>query len=247
MAAAQGWFFESSRGEHMNMEYVRGEIVGYVPVDEPIAVPMPLRWYILRTHPGREAKVMKAFRLRNISAYLPLMTQTQEFQRYHRGREWVERKQVVSPLILGAVLIPDFEERWACWKGIDGAIGILRFGEFTPCLTHKLFRDIRLIEAIANTPKSKREHKFEIGQLVRVLNGPFQYFSARVERIDTGGRLSVGIEIFGRVTPMDIEEGDIEAVKAERAGLALRSVPGGQGHQDASNAGRQSLRRALRR
>jgi transcriptional antiterminator NusG len=194
----------------MNIEYHKGQIVGYVPIDKPIAVPLPQCWYILRTHPRREFKVMKAFRLRNISAYLPVKTAMQDVRRHRPGYEWIERRNVTSPLISGCVLIPDFEAAIDSWKGVDGAVGILRFGEFTPSLSPKLFDDIRKIEAIANTPKSKRERKFELGQLTRVVNGPFRSFCGRVERFDSRGRLSVGVEIFGRITPVELDESDIE-------------------------------------
>jgi transcriptional antiterminator NusG len=197
----------------MNMEYRKGQIVGYVPVDqEPIAVPLPRRWYMLRTYSNREFKVMKALKLRNISAYLPLLTSMREFTHYRRGWEWIERRNVTSPLILGVVLLPDFEVEIESWKGVDGTAGILRFGEFVPSLTPKLLNDIRRIEAIGNTPKSKRERYFEIGQLVRVVSGPFRSFCARVERFDSKGRLSVGVEIFGRITPTELEESEIEPV-----------------------------------
>jgi transcriptional antiterminator NusG len=200
----------------MNMVYRKGDIVGYVPLDEPISVPLPQRWFILRTHPGRESKVMKTFRTRNVSACLLLQRSTQEFRRCRAGFEWIERRDVVSPLISGCILIPDFEESWECWKGVEGAIGLLRFGDFTPSLTPKLFQDLRQIEAIANTPKGKRSRRFEVGQLVRVVSGPFRGFSAHVERIDSRTRLSVGVEIFGRITPLELEESGIEAVEAER-------------------------------
>ena len=195
------------------MEYRKGQIVGYVPINsEPIAVPLPRRWYILRTHPNREFKVMKAFKLRNISAYLPVLTSMHEFRRYRRGFEWIERRNVIGPLISGIVLIPDFEAEAESWKDVDGAAGLLRFGDFTPYLTPKLFNDIRKIEDIGNTPKSKREHLFEIGQLTRVVSGPFRSFCGRVERFDSKGRLSVGVEIFGRITPVELDERDIEPV-----------------------------------
>jgi transcription termination/antitermination protein NusG len=197
------------------MEYHKGQIVGYVPIGEPIAVPLPRRWYILRTHPGREFKVMRSFRHRNISAYLPRMTSMHEFRHYRRGYEWIERRNVITPLISGTILIPDFEAKIEIWKGIDGAIGLVRFGDFTPYLTPKLFKDIRNIEDIGNTPKSKRERLFEIGQLTRVVSGPFRSFCGRIERFDSKGRLSVGIEIFGRITPVVLAESEIEAVEAE--------------------------------
>jgi transcriptional antiterminator NusG len=194
----------------MNMEYVKGQIVGYVPIDdEPIAVPIPKRWYILQVHPSREFKVIKKFRQHNISGWLPLLTTRQEITRYRRGYEWIERRNVISPLISGAILIPDFEDGW---RGIDGVIGIYRMGPCVPYLNPQLIADLRNIEAIGNTPKSKRARLFAIGQLTRVVNGPFRNFCARVERFDSKTRLSVGVEVFGRITLVELDESDIEAV-----------------------------------
>jgi hypothetical protein len=79
------------------------------------------------------------------------------------------------------------------------------------------------------------------------VKGPFRGFSARVERIDSRIGLSVGTEIFGSITPSEIEESDIEAVEAGRAEMTASSVPSGQGHHDASNASGQGLPRPLRR
>lgn len=200
-----------------NMEQVRdayeiGQIVDYLPVGEPIAAPLPQRWYIRRTAPNRELRVIRRAHQLGLSAYLPTLTSKREIRRHKAGYEWIERKQVASPLITGAILVPDFEVNSEAWKSVDGVFGWLRFGEFVPTLTPKLMADIRRIEAIGSTPKSKRDHYFAIGQLVRVISGPFKSFSARVERLDTGGRISVGIEIFSRITPAILEEGEIEAV-----------------------------------
>jgi transcriptional antiterminator NusG len=178
-----------------------GQIVDWLPVGELISVPMPKRWYIRRTAPNREFKVIKRARQLGLSAYLPTLTSRREFHRC-----------AVSPLITGAILVPDFEVEAENWKYVDGLFGWLRFGDYLPTLSPKLLADIRRIEAIGNTPKSKRQHYFEIGQLVRVVSGPFRGFSARVERFDGIGRISVGIEIFSRITPAEFDEGEIEAV-----------------------------------
>lgn len=200
-----------------NMEQVRdalhiGQVVDYLPVAGLVAVPMPKRWYIRKTAPNREFKVMRRCEQLGLSAYLPTLKSKREFRRSKAGYEWIERRHVASPLITGAILIPDFDIENPGWKSVDGIFGFLRFGDFMPTLTPGLLADIRRIEAIGNTPKSKRPHFFEVGQLVRVISGPFRDFSARVERLDTGGRISVGIEIFSRITPAVLEEGEIEAV-----------------------------------
>lgn len=200
--------------------YIRGERVGTVDLAElfgPLQVPVvPDRWVILRVAPNREAKVMKEFNRRNISAWLPTMTSPQEktrnVVRFGRRIDRVERRNVVSPMILGGVLMPEFEFNLERWKAVDGTFGLLRFGEWAPRLRPCDIEALRRIEAIANTPKSKHARLFEIGQLVRVVNGPFKSLCARVERLDSPGRLSVGVDLFGRITPAELGESDIETV-----------------------------------
>src|SRR5574341_2121053 len=171
-----------------NMEQVRealhiGQIVDYQPTTEPLAVPLPKHWFIRKTAPNREFKVMRRCEQLGLSAYLPNLTSKREFHRSKAGYEWIERRHVAAPLITGAILVPDFEADNPLWKAVDGLFGILRFGDFVPLLTPKLMTDIRRIESIGSTPKSKRDHYFEVGQLVRVISGPFKHFSARVERL----------------------------------------------------------------
>lgn len=200
-----------------NMEQVRdayeiGQIVDYLPVEEPSVPMMPHLWFIRRTAPNREMKVVRRAHDLGLSCYLPTLRSRREIHRHRAGYNWIERKQIAAPLITGAILVPDFDVDSPKWKGVDGILSLLTFGDFVPMLTAKMFRDIRAIEAIGNTPKSKRQQYFEVGQLVRVISGPFRDFSASVERLDTGGRIAVGIEIFSRITPAILEQGEIEAV-----------------------------------
>lgn len=212
---------------NLEQAFTVGQIVDYLPTSEPAAVPMPKRWYIRRTAPNREFKVLKRAQQLGLSCYLPTLPFIRETLRSRHGRDWIDRKKVFGPLIMSCILVPDFDplplfhpERTepgnvnsTDWEGVDGVFGLLRFGEFTPFLTPALFADIRHIEGIAKVPRDKREHYFEIGQLVRVLSGPFKHFAARVERIDSNGRIAVGVEIFSRITPAMLDSGDIEAVE----------------------------------
>ena len=85
------------------------------------------------------------------------------------------------------------------------------FGEIEPGVAEVVPFDGGARAYSYSVPAALKDN-LQVGQLVRVVSGPFRDFSARVERLDTGGRIAVGIEIFSRITPAILEEGEIEAV-----------------------------------
>lgn len=217
-------------------DYVRGEIVGAVDLEllhGPREVPIaPARWYLLRVYPHLQLKVMKTFRQRNISAWLPMQTETRSVSRYNRGYEKILTQQVVVPLVSGLIIMPDFEVNLGRYEAVDGVIDVLRVGDCVPVLRPQDVVDLRNIEAIGNTPKSKRERKFELGELVRVTTGPFALFCGVVERLDSTGRVSVDLSLFGRVTQISIDESDLELAPRPRSrnsssgsGQGFRRIP----------------------
>src|SRR3546814_7504009 len=69
-------------------------------------------------------------------------------------------------------------------------------------------------EAAAVSPKHKLKVDFEIGDEVRVLDGPFASFNGLVEEIDFDrGRVKVSVSIFGRATPVELDFDQVERTK----------------------------------
>jgi len=211
------------------MGYYEGQIVGYVDVNQlrgPIETPMPQKWYVLMTFPNKEAKVMRTFKDRNISAYQPVIRKT----RIIRGR----RSDSTAPLFANLIFIPDFQAR-AGGVFVDGVDRYLKFGDCYPYLPQcappiKLAEEawqsrymrkdenrvpdmvgIRQLEAMGNIPVVRRRRLYRIGQLVRVIDGPFALFNGTIERLDSNGRLKVLLDVFSRLTPVELDQGQIEA------------------------------------
>jgi transcriptional antiterminator NusG len=205
-----------------------GDVVGFVDLIEtrgPTQAPIPKCWYVLQTFAGKEAKVMRAFRDRKISAYCPMMRKTM----VRRGRK-VDR---VEPLFAQLIFIPDFEVDGSILH-VEGVDALLKFGDWYAVLPDRAPDDrvpaspqgrhvrrstksvpdmvgVRELEQIANIPVGRRRRLYKTGQLVRVVDGPFSSFIGQIERLDSRGRLAVLLDIFSRGTPVILDEGQIEA------------------------------------
>jgi len=217
MAAATRWKLVRSTGDGLNMGYYKGQIVGYVDISQlrgPIETPMPQKWYVLTTFPNKEAKVMRTFTDRNISAYHPVIRRT----RIIRGR----RIDGTVPLFASLIFIPDFQARAGGVK-VDGVEGYLKFGDCYPYLPERAppvkrgsngipdMIGIRRLEGDGNIPVVRRRRLYRIGEGVRVVSGPFADFNGKIESLDSKGRLKVLLDIFSRLTPVELDQGQIEA------------------------------------
>jgi len=69
-------------------------------------------------------------------------------------------------------------------------------------------------ELAAHSTKQKIQVDYEIGDSVKVLDGPFASFNGIVEELDFDrGRVKVSVSIFGRATPVELEFEQVERVK----------------------------------
>ena len=212
----------------MNVEYHKGQIVGYVDIAKlraTVEPPAPQKWYVLTTFPNKDAKVMRTFKDRGINAYHPIVRKTETV----RGRR-VDR---TTSLFAGLIFIPDFQAH-AGGVFVDGVDRYLKFGDYYPYLPElapplvkladgtlgKRASDeipdmvgIRRLEADGNIPVVRRRRLHRVGELVRVVDGPFASFNGKIERLDSKGQLKVLLDIFKRLNSSRIRRG------SDRGGL----------------------------
>jgi transcriptional antiterminator NusG len=201
-------------------KFFRGQYLGCVDLAAmrgPLEVPVdPAAFYGVCVWPGRELTVMKRFVQHNISAYLPMMTESKTLTKVHRGQESSMQRNVRSPMFSGVILVPEFELHIDSYRlgMIDGVLDLFRVGDCIIRFDRALMREIRATEVMSNIPLSVRKKlEFKLGEEVRVNDGPFSGFTAIIEKgLDSQGRLGVLVDIFKRMTPIEIEQGQLEKI-----------------------------------
>lgn len=214
-----------------------GDFVDAVDLCAPdVALPLPERWYLLRVHPHRETKVMRTFNQRGISGYMPMVPRTRKVTRTTwLGRHVEQQHQIRAPLFPGVILLPDFELSRRRLRDVDGVIGLFQMGDCTPYLSHEDMAQVRALEAAGNTPLTKLKRLYEVGQIVKIVDGPFAGWQGRVERLDSNGRLSVLLSAMKRGHKVNLTECQIEPASdcdrsrnGSTAAQSLRRHPSGR-------------------
>ena len=145
---------------------------------------MAKRWYVIHVYSGFEKKVAAAI------------------------REQAEQKGLADQF--DQILVPTEEvvevKRGAKVTGVLGGRG-----RPSPISEHEAVRIMHQVQEGIERPKPSIT--FEVGEQVRVCDGPFTSFNGLVEEVDEEkARLKVAVSIFGRATPVELEYSQVEKV-----------------------------------
>jgi transcriptional antiterminator NusG len=173
------------------------------------------RWYIVHTYSNFERKVAEEIKrqakiqdLEDLVA--DVVVPTEEVIEVRRGqKKSSERKFLPGYVLLNARLT---DEVYHLVKNVAKVTGFLGQGNKPmPLRQGEVDRILNQAHESAEHPKSSIT--FEIGEQVRVADGPFASFSGVVEEVDEDrSRLKVAVSIFGRATPVELEYTQVEKV-----------------------------------
>ena len=170
-------------------------------------------WYIVQTFSGFEQKVADTLKDlikkqelgEKISEVLVPIHEVTEVKRGKR----VQRKKKYFPSYV-LVKMEMNKEFYHMIKNIQKVTGFLGgAGSPTPVSENEINKIMGRISEGTMIPKT--EVSFDIGEQVKVCEGPFASFSGLVEEVDEEkSRLKVSVSIFGRPTPIDLEYSQVE-------------------------------------
>ena len=172
------------------------------------------RWYIVHAYSNFENKVAQSIRdqaaQRNLAdKFDEVLVPTEKVVEVRRGRK-VEAERKFFP---GYVLVKCemTDEVYHLIKNTPKVTGFLGADKAKPMAIPES-EAMRIKGQVAEgVERPKPTIVFEIGEQVKVADGPFASFNGVVEDVDHGrARLKVAVSIFGRATPVELEYGQVE-------------------------------------
>ena len=168
---------------------------------------MEQRWYIVHTYSGFEKKVAQAIG-EQAERSMPelfekILVPTEEVVEMRRGQKISSERKFFPGYVLIKMVMTN--ESWHLVKNTSKVTGFLgASGEPTPISQAEADRILQQVQEGVERPKPSIT--FEVGEMVRVADGPFSSFNGMVEEIDEDkARVKVSVSIFGRATPVELE------------------------------------------
>lgn len=175
---------------------------------------MAMRWYVVHAYSGFESQVKRSLEERIKRSGLEdkfgeILVPTEEVVEMRDGQKRRSDRKFFPGYVLVQMEMDD--DTWHLVKDVPKVMGFIGGTSDRPAPISEREADAILQRVREGTEKPRPKVLFEVGEVVRVKEGPFTDFSGVVEEVNYDkNRVRVAVSIFGRSTPVDLEFGQVE-------------------------------------
>ena len=176
---------------------------------------MAHRWYVVHVYSGNENKVAesildKARKNGLEEKFEQVLVPTHEVMEVRRGKKVATEKKFFPGYVLVKMILDD--DAWHMVQNLPKVTGFLG-SKGRPCPISQKEAE-RLMHQVEEGVNAGRDGlMFDVGEQVRVCDGPFSSFNGIVEEVDDEkARLKVTVSIFGRATPVELDFTQVEKI-----------------------------------
>ena len=175
---------------------------------------MSKRWYVVHTYSQFEKSVQRALQERvertgMQDKFGQILVPVEEVVELKSGQKTISERKFFPGYLLVEMEMTD--ETWHLVKSLPKVTGFLGGSAMKPSPISKKEVDTIMQQMQAGVEKPRPKVLFEVGEAVRVKEGPFADFNGMVEDVNYDkSKLRVAVTIFGRSTPVELSFGQVE-------------------------------------
>jgi len=180
---------------------------------------MKSQWFVIHTLSGQEQKVKdtleKRLKAEEMEEFIQeILVPMEKVVEIRSGKKSVSTRKLYPGYVFINMILLDDQQRiidrpWYFIRETQGIIGFVGGDRPTPTPTEEIESIKAQISDAEDTEKPKVD--FEVGETIKINDGPFLNFSGVIEEIEPErGKLKVTVNIFGRNTPVELEYWQVE-------------------------------------
>jgi transcriptional antiterminator NusG len=175
---------------------------------------MALRWYVVHAYSNFENQVKRSLEERIKRSGLErffgkILVPTEEVVEMRMGQQRKSERKFFPGYVLVQMELND--ETWHLVKEVPRVLGFIGGTSDRPAPISDREAEAILSRVEEGATKPKPKVLFEVGEVVRVIEGPFKDFNGVVEEVNyEKNKLRVSVLIFGRSTPVELDFGQVE-------------------------------------
>ncbi|SMF94082.1 transcription antitermination protein nusG [Methylomagnum ishizawai] len=175
---------------------------------------MSLKWYVIHSYSNYENQVKRSLEERikrsGLEQYFgKILVPTEEVVEMRMGQQRKSERKFFPGYVL--VQMELNEETWHLVKEVPRVLGFIGGTSDKPAPISDAEADAILNRVEEGATKPKPKVLFEVGEVVRVVEGPFKDFNGVVEEVSyEKSKLRVSVLIFGRSTPVELDFSQVE-------------------------------------